>query len=311
MKNVAIEAYDIGDTYYVYSNGKDTYGGHTITEAFRTVAKAVDIAGEYDRIVVLPAHRPYVSDADPGQYAYLERDIPINITKMGLKIIGLTTSPFLYGSPTIHAHNAASTYSHPDQNGIAGTIIDTLFNIDANQVEISNLCIQMQVAAPAFYIAKTHQVNRFHIHHCALTGYAPGNGTYGIRMGTATGGTGSPSMVAIEDCLFTGWSAGAVELFAASGSVFRNNVVCVYDGAFGVEIKTTGLPWGLFVLDNRFIAGGTTASGIVITNQYGTGMLLIDGNHFNGFNSTTLAYGTYAAASHGVNYYNGALVTGN
>jgi hypothetical protein len=296
----------LGHVYYVKSNGSDSNNGKSIDKAFKTVSYAVSCCDDYDLLRVMPSHWPYTSDAQAGQYAYLERSIPINIDQMGLKIIGETTSPFLYGSPTIHAHNTAAAYSHGDITG-TGSTVDTLFNIRANQVEIANLCVQMQIAAPAVYIAPTHQVNRCHIHDCAFTGY--GTGTYAIRMGTATGGTGSPAMIAIENNLFNGWSAGAVELFAASGSVFRNNIVQVQDAAFGVQIKTTGLPWGLFVLDNRFIASGSTSSGLVLTNQYGTGMLLIDGNRFNGFASTAYAYTAYDAACFGLNYYNGAAIT--
>lgn len=297
----------IGNTYWVWSNGSDSNDGKgsNAEHAFRTLAHAVKAADDWDIIRVRAAHRDWVSDADPGQYAYLERDIPINIDQMGLKIIG-DTAPggFMYGSPTIHAHNAASTYSHPDAYGVAGSIVDNLFNIRANSVEIANICIQMQIAACGIAIAPTHQVSRTYLHDIAFTGYGGAYGTYAVFM------QGSPecSMVQIENCLFSGWVTKSVQWNCGSGSVFRNNIVLVEDNAIGIDITTSGKPWGSFILSNRFVASGTGSYGIKITSQYGTGMLLIDDNRSAGFNGAQ-DYPTYAAASFGANYRNGALVT--
>jgi len=290
-----------GDTFWVWSNGNDGYTGRTPDAAFRTLARAVHVAEEYDTILIRASHWPYVSVSAPGQYAYLETDIPINITQQGLKIVGQQTTPLMLGSPTLHAHNTYNLINHPD-GAHMGTLTEPLITINANNVEISNLTIQMQIAEKGILIANTNYVSRVYIHDVAFNG-ASSNGTYGLYLTTVPESLG----VVVERCFFVDWLTAAIVFTSGQGSAVKDCIFIIPDSSTGIILSNTGKPNGTFILNNRLIAQGSSSYGITYAAG-GVGDVMIDGNHSCGFTGVQ-DYPTYAASYFGANYRNGALVT--
>ena len=161
----------MGEVYYVRDDGSDSNDGKSPDRAFLTLAYAVnDIAGDWDKIIVLPS-----TDCS----TYLETDIPIAITQTGLKIIGGQPTRYMWGSPAIHTHAAT-----------------TLMTIDANMVEIANLSFHHVGAAITLQIGEGAVAWRSYIHDCHFGGN--NTSTYGIDMG----GLYDAPFTVVERCYF-------------------------------------------------------------------------------------------------------------
>jgi len=281
----------LGYTYFVRNDGADQGGrsGLTTAEAFKTLAYANSRAAAWDKIIVLPA-----TDCS----AYLETELPINITKNGLKILGLQTHERQWGSPAIHTH--ATSY---------------LFTVNAHQVEIGNLSIHHQGAGVSIVWGSSDNYWRGHLHDCyfggnstALTAVIWGNTT---AAGVGPGNTIDSPCGCIERCYFMDYVTRMVFWNTGYGSVIRDCTFAITAAAgIGIEYYTDGTsrPHS-FIVDNRFSAvDATNAYGIKVTNTPTAGYLMIDGNSFNNF-----ADAAHCLSKHdgylGANYCNGVLIT--
>jgi len=237
-----------GNVFYVEPvNGLDTNSGSSRSKPFKTFAKAVSVAADWDIIVLAGGD-------------YEENDI--SITQRGLKIMGDGTSGATRG-PVLFIGD--------------GTFILQLRNHD---IEIAGCAFYQTTAYPCVQAAiLSEHIWRTHIHDCGFSG--GGAGELGISMGAVA--AEAPYAV-IEDCRFYNLSDTGIRL-NSSAMIVRRNVFSVKDGAKGVEVvpNSTSRP-DKFILDNKFVSpGGTTAVGITVTNTPSAGELMVDGNHFVNF----------------------------
>jgi len=256
------------NTYYVdYNQSSNNKDGTTPEKAFKTIAYAVSKAEPWDTIRVLPDYD--CTAMEEGA------DMPVEITQDGLKILGSLSSERQWGSPAFHSH---------------GT--DSMFYINAHQVEIGHLAFHMQGAAPAMIeVAQNGNYWRTHIHDCyfggnglALCGIVAGNVT---GSGFGYGATVDAPCTTIERCYFNFINGSCVYAYCGYGSVIRDSSFFVQAGDVGISVgnETSSRPH-LEILDNRFSTpDSTNAIGIDVVNTPDAGYLFIDGNRFVNFAS--------------------------
>ena len=285
----------IGDTYFVRNNGADTNNGLSVDYAFKTLAKAVSVAGNWDRIIMLPSTdcSAYLTEAVSGVD---DANIPIVITQTGLKILGGMTSQHMWGSPALHTHTTS-----------------TIIQINAHQVEIAGLAFHDQGAGISVEAAVTDNYWRTHIHDC----YFGGNSTalWGIVLGNYTGsgiGAGhtvdAPTSI-IERCTFSEYATGGI-YFNGGYSVIKDCTFVIPANSMGIRIDAdTSSRGSNKILDCKFAAiSASTSTGITVTNTPDQGQLFIDGNTFVGFGSDDLC-STKRTGYMGINYSGVTVVT--
>jgi len=246
----------VGDVYYVRSDGSDSNGGKTPAQAFLTLSNAVDTAGAWDVIIVLPS-------TDCGTYLEADGDLPIAITQTGLKIFGGQPTRYMWGSPAIHTHGTK-----------------TIITIDANMVEIGFLSFHDQGAGISLQIGQTGVAWRSYIHDCHFGGN--NTATYGIDMG----GTMDAPFTVVERCYFQGYAQAGIRSNAFYSTI-KDCDFEVYTAKYGIlHSPTTGSRPGTRVIGNRFsTTDSTNAVGINVSGTPTAGMFFADGNHFANFAS--------------------------
>lgn len=291
----------IGDTYYVRNNGSDTNDGKTPDHAFKTLQRAVAVAGDWDIIRFLPAtdSSPYLVEDVQGTD---DSNIPIMITQTGLKILG-PLNMTQWGSPAIHTHTAAVS----------------ILCIDANQVEIGGIAFHIQAASGGIEIGTSTNPWRTYIHDC----YFGGNGSalFGIVAGNYTGSgiggyhrgyadtTDAPCTL-IERCSFHHMAGPGVYWNAGYGSILRDSVFAVSASTEGIRYDNNGTsrPFS-YILDNDFTAASSsTSTGITVTNTPTAGYFFVSGNQFVNFGSDDLCC-TKRTGYFGLNYLGVTAVT--
>jgi len=300
-KTVQFDYEEIGDTYFVRNNGNDTSNGLSVDSAFKTLARAVAVAGTWDRIIFLPATdcSKYMVEAVSGTD---DANIPIMITQTGLKILG-PLNMTQWGSPAINS-SVAST---------------SIMCIDAHQVEIGGISFHIQGASGGLEIGTSTNVWRTYIHDCyvggnaaAVFGFVAGNVT-GSGIGGAHRGypdtTDAPCTL-IERCSFSNIAGPSVYWNAGYNSILRDCIFSVSASQSGIlyDTDTTSRPFS-FILNNKFTAASdSTSVGITVTNTPTAGYLFIDGNQFVNFGSDDLCC-TKRTGYMGLNYSGVTAVT--
>ncbi len=290
-KNVLFDAeYPLGKTLYVRNNGSDgnAANGETVASAFKTLAHAVSHASDFDRIIILPA---------TDMSAYLETELPINITQTGLKILGMQTSHGQWGSPAIHSHGTT-----------------TILQIKAHMVELANFSLHHQGAGVSVEVGVDNNYWRTHIHDMFFGGNSAAlwaivlsnyNGS-----GIGAGATVEAPCSMIERCTFYEYVNGVY--FSGGMNQLRN---CLFTGGpagsyYDVLVPDTSTSRSnKVILDNRFQSlDPTNRVAIQISNTPSAGALFIDGNSFNNYADTAHCMSKHDGYL-GANYANGVLIT--
>ncbi len=227
--------------WYVDSGQSASGNGKTPKTAFITLLEAVNAAGDYDTILVMPNAIETIASGG------------IVITQEGLRILGPLAD--------IGLQNAAFKIS-------AGT--DPMFTITASRVEIANLHLSCRIAYPAICIGSVTlgvgtAIYQTHIHDCNITGY--NTATFGVAMGGA-GGFGVATQcdavnAVIEHNKFTGFATAAVVVSGTRMTV-KNNEIDVAVDTTGVTVPETGSNRGFWKInDNSFVGiSGSTSKAI-------------------------------------------------
>ena len=268
----------MGEVYYVRNNGSDSNGGKTPTQAFLTLSQAVETAGAWDKIIVLPS-------TDCSTYLEADADLPIEITQTGLKIIGGQPTRYMWGSPAIHTHST-----------------NTIMTIDANMVEIANLSFHDQGAGISLQIGEGGVAWRSYIHDCHFGGNNAA--LYGIDMG----GLHDAPFTVIERCYFQGYATAGIRSNAYYSTI-KDCDFEVYTAVDGiVHSPTTGTRPGTRVIGNRFSTiDSTNAVGIEISGTPTAGMFFVDGNHFANFASPAACISKRSGYT-GLNYFGSTAI---
>jgi hypothetical protein len=238
-------------------NGSDSWDGTvpvrltgTTTGPFKTILAALAVAGPY--AVIFVALGVY----DEGG--------PLNITQLGLKLIGMMTSGDMWGQPSIKGLSVAST----------------LINVKANSVEIAGIGFTQNSADKIISVSEDAwglSTWRTHVHHCFFGGNQIA--TFGVWYGGV--GTDAPFVIT-EDCEFYDCVVG---IRSNAASVVQRNKFNVMTGGVGVQdIPNTSSRPGRWYLSNKFrCLDGVNGVGISVVNTPDPGQILIDDNHFAGF----------------------------
>lgn len=231
-----------GEVWYVNKNNAVTGNGTSWDLAFKTITEAIAAAGDYDTILI-----------EEGVY---DEGAVLNITQKGLRIFGLNTTNFMYGTTSIKASAA---------NHICITI-------NADQVEIAFLsfiqnnakaCISIDSASAAIY--KTH------IHDCH---FGSTTATYGVY----AGGTYDAVDTIVERCSFTVGATVGVYINGTRCAV----VDCMFNlAAGGTAIQhypnTADRPYARYI-GNRIMGVNSTDTGILISQAPTLGCLTVFDN---------------------------------
>jgi hypothetical protein len=185
-----------GSVWYVNKNNSVTGGGRSWDDAFKTIAEAIAAAQDYDIILI-----------EQGVY---DEGVVLNITQTGLRIYGMNTTNFMFGTTSIKASAA---------NHICITI-------NANQVEIAYLSFIQNNANKCIAIDPTASVYKTHIHDCHF-------GTTAATYGVYAGGTMDAVDTIVERCSFT---------VGAAVGVYINGTRCaVIDCTFNLAAGGTAI----------------------------------------------------------------------
>lgn len=237
-----------GKLWFVDSGkGSDGNDGSSWTKAFKTFAKAIANAKDWD-VVFLAG----------GDYA--ENDI--SVTQRGLKILGVNTVGATRG-PVLFIGS--------------GTFILQLRNHD---IEIAGCGFYQTTAYPCVQAAiLSEHIWRTHIHDCGFSG--GGTGELGISMGEVAA---EAPYTMVEDCRFYNLSTTSVRL-NSSAMVVRNNIFQLKASAIGIEVvPTTSSRPDKWIYGNKFVSiDVVNAVGIKVTNTPNVGELFVDSNHFVNF----------------------------
>ncbi len=230
-----------GNTWYVNKNNSVTGNGTSWELAFKTIAEAVAAASDYDTILI-----------EEGVY---DEGVVLNITQVGLRIFGMNTTNYMFGTTSIKASAA---------NHICITI-------NANQVEIAFLSFIQNNAKSCITIDPTASVYKTHIHDCHF-------GTTAATYGVYAGGTMDAVDTIVERCSFT---------VGAAVGVYINGTRCaVIDCSFnlaagGTAIQhypnTTDRPYARY-LGNKIMGVNSTDTGILISQAPTLGCLTVFDN---------------------------------
>jgi hypothetical protein len=238
--------------------------GTSPAEAFITLKEAVDVAGNYD--VILVAQNAIETIATAG----------ITITQTGLRILG--------------------SNGHPGrQAGALKKTVGTtpMFIIGADRVEIAGLNLSMRTAGTCIEIGTDTQattaagVYSTYIHDCNFDGYD--TALYAIEPNDSSFVV-DPVNLVVENCFFKGHVTAAVLLNGTRDTVHN----CFFDvGAdnTGIYIEnTTGDRNYTLIYDNMFIGqAGTTTKAIDAAGNNTVGTLGIFRNLLVGDFDTTIA----------------------
>lgn len=244
-----------GTVFYVNSNLSASGSGRSWDSAFLTLAEAVDVAGDYDTILVAPASIQTIASGG------------IAITQTGLRIFG---------------ENGSNGRQSAALKMIAGT--SPMFTILADRVEIAGFNISCRVAYPAFCIGSVADgvgtaFYQTWIHHNNIDGAS--TATFGVAMGGG-GGFGVATQcdavnLTIEDNVFAAFVTACVVVSGTRMSVKRNEFHVPVD-TIGVSVVETGGDRGNWVInDNNFTGisnSDTTAIKFAGHTTLGLGMVM-------------------------------------
>ncbi len=236
--------------YCDWNSGSDTNSGSSWDKAFKTITHALSIAGNNGIIVI-------------GTGIYLE-GATLAITENELKLIGVQSSGWTFGQPSIHTH---------------GT--ETLITVNptgVGQVEIADLSFHDQGAGKSLLVGNLAAVWRLHVHNC----FFGGNGV--ALNGIDVGSTHDAPFAIIEDCYFENYVTACINQNAYNSMVRRCQ--------FNLRTNQKGItyapnaasrPFGS-ILSNKFVTlDGTNSVGVNVSNTPTAGYLLVDDNRFVNF----------------------------
>jgi hypothetical protein len=230
-----------GQVWYVNKNNSVTGNGTSWELAFKTVTEAIAAAGDYDTILI-----------EEGVY---DEGAVLNITQKGLRIFGMNTTNYMYGTTSLKA----SAANH------------VILEIQADQVEIAFLSFIQNNANKVISINHTAAVYKTHIHDCH---FGSATATYGVYAGA----TFDAVDTIVERCSFTVGATVGVYFNATRCAV----VDCTFNlAAGGTAIQhapdTADRPYTRYI-GNRIMGVNSTDTGILISNTPTLGCLTIFDN---------------------------------
>lgn len=277
----------IGDTFYVRDTGSTANVGTKADKPFPSISYALTKAGDWDVIRVLP-NATYTT-VGTGRFL-VEADTPLTITQRGLKLLGYNKSFRGWGNPMVRCTSGAGGHS----------IID----VNADDVEIGYLGFYPNTAASkGINFSYSQATYGGYLHDCYLKG---GD----VAVAGVTTGAASYDCVGmhIERCYFQQFLTSCIEWYAGAGAAIEQCTFVVPNGKNGINSlqQGSGKLWS-FILNNKFLAQGTTSQGIKDTETPSNYYRMIDGNEFAGFADEAHCF-TYSALWTGRNYLDGVLI---
>lgn len=222
-----------GDAWWVTKSGSDSAGGHSLAEAFLTVAAAIAAAGTYDTINIGPGtyaeNLTIGSGADPN-------------SKEGLRLIGTYRNVLAPRWIRISASGTDATLSIRSKFvEIAGLTFETpnqaVVITNPHYPQLAGACIEMVNEAITGGTANYGDAQYTHIHDCAFR--VTGSGNVGIMSWAA-------QMSLIEGCWFRNLDYGVYMGPSYSYNSWYNQVRdCFFLGCLypiGVTLTSPGEP---------------------------------------------------------------------
>lgn len=234
------------NTWYVDSDKTTSGNGQSWVQAYKTVTEALAAAGDHDVILI--------------QKGIYDEGAVLNITQEGLKMFGMNTTDYMFGTTSLKA----SAANH------------IIFTVNANEVEIGNLAFIQNNANKCISVATTVSTYKTHIRNCH---FGSGAATYGVDGGA---GVYDSVDVIIENCSFTiGGGLVGARLNGTRCAIISSNFQIGTASTGYVHTPTTGNRPYTRVLGCLFhtvdVANGI---GITVTGTPTVGFLTIDGCHF-------------------------------
>lgn len=276
------------DTQYWYVDSGKTGpaasgDGTSPDEAFLTLKEAVDVAGNYDTILV--ANNTIQTIATAG----------ITITQTGLRILGSNTNEM-------------------SQNcSLKKTVGATpMFIITADRVEIAYLALSMRTAAACIQIGSDAQaaagtgVYNTYIHDCNFDAYS--TATYAI-VPHINGAYADAVNLVVERCYFDSFVTAAI-LCNSTRETHRFNTFEVPAEGIGLNVIKTGGDRDYTVITDNLIFGitGSATCGIKTAGNITAGKAIWARNLLSGSFNTTIGNST---GDHGVLNYQGSTTGGS
>ncbi len=231
------------------TTGLDTNSGTNWQQPFLSIAHALVVSSPFDVILVA------MGDIN---------EEGLNITKRGIKLLGLTNSGLTRSSPLF-----------------IGTT-QTIIRVRADDVEIGGFGFAQTFAAPALIIADDAGALpawRSKIHDCYIDGW--NTATYGIELGQAVQ---EAVATIIERCKFTSIVTANIRN-NSENVVIQDTIHNVNAAGIGIQDVPNGSDRpNRYYLSNRFnTLDNVNAVGISVLNTPDPGQVMIDGNHFVNF----------------------------